>query len=221
MIHLYHCPTARSFRVLWTLEEMGLPYELTLLPFPPRVLAREYLKVNPLGTVPTMFDGELRMTESVAICQYLVDRYGPTPLRVPVEDPEYGAYLNWMYFGEATLTTPLAVVLRYTMVEPPERRLPQAVDDWSKFFLGRLRAVETALKTRELLCCGRLTLADISVGLALMTAEFLGIDDQMGPLVRAYWARLKDYDSFKRSVAASLRAATSTTPREAGSKSSI
>lgn len=204
-IRLYHCPGARSFRVLWTLEEMNLPYELTVLPFPPRVHAREYLAINPLGTVPTMFDGELRMTESVAICQYLAERYGPTSLRVPAEDSQYGPYLNWLLFGEATLTAPLAVVIRYTEVEPPERRLKQAVEDWTRFFLGRLRAVEAALETRELLCCGRLTLADISVGLALMTAEYLGIEGSMGPNVRRYWERLQAYDGFRRAVAAQTR----------------
>lgn len=204
-LRLYHCPGARSFRVLWTLEEMGLPYELTVLPFPPRVHAREYLEINPLGTVPTLFDGDMRMTESVAICQYLADRYGPTRLRVPIEDAEYGPYLNWMYFGEATLTAPLAVVVRYTEVEPAERRLAQAVEDWSRFFFGRLRALESALETRELLCCGRLTLADISVGLALMTAEYLHLGDGLGPNVRRYWARLQEYDSFRRSLAAQTR----------------
>ena len=76
MLTLYHCHDARSFRPLWTLEEMGLPYELKMLPFPPRVAAPDYLDVNPLGTIPTFFDGDMRMTESVAICQYLVSRYG-------------------------------------------------------------------------------------------------------------------------------------------------
>ena len=52
MITLHHCVSARSFRPLWMLEEIGLPYELKMLPFPPRVLARSYLDVNPLGTVP-------------------------------------------------------------------------------------------------------------------------------------------------------------------------
>jgi glutathione S-transferase len=77
MLTLYHCHDARSFRPLWTLEEMGLPYELKMLPFPPRAAAPDYLAVNPLGTVPTFFDGNMRMTESAAICQYLVTRYGP------------------------------------------------------------------------------------------------------------------------------------------------
>ena len=67
MITLYHCVDARSFRALWALEEVGVPYELRMLPFPPRYLQREYLKVNPLGTIPLMIDGETRMTESAAI----------------------------------------------------------------------------------------------------------------------------------------------------------
>ena len=63
MITLYHCDGARSFRPLWMLEEMGLAYELKMLPFPPRVLAKEYLAINPLGTIPFMVDGDTRMTE--------------------------------------------------------------------------------------------------------------------------------------------------------------
>ena len=82
MITLYHCVDARSFRALWALEEVGVPYELKILPFPPRYFAREYLEVNPLGTIPFMIDGETRMTESAAICQYLADRYAGPPLAV-------------------------------------------------------------------------------------------------------------------------------------------
>ena len=59
MITLYHCAAARSFRALWTLEELGLPYDLKMLPFPPRVLAKEYLALNPLGTVPLLLDGDV------------------------------------------------------------------------------------------------------------------------------------------------------------------
>ena len=78
MITLYHCTAARSFRPLWALEELKLPYELKMLPFPPRVFAREYLALNPLGTIPLMIDGDVtRMTESAAIVQYLVDALRP------------------------------------------------------------------------------------------------------------------------------------------------
>ena len=64
MITLYHCDGARSFRPLWMLEEMGLPYELKMLPFPPRVFAKEYLATNPLGTIPFMIDGETKMIKT-------------------------------------------------------------------------------------------------------------------------------------------------------------
>jgi glutathione S-transferase len=60
MITLHHCVSARSFRPLWALGEIGLPYELKMMPFPPRVLARSYLDINPLGTVPALFDGAMR-----------------------------------------------------------------------------------------------------------------------------------------------------------------
>jgi len=121
MITLYHCAAARSFRPLWTLEELGLPYELKMLPFPPRVFAKEYLGINPLGTIPLLLDGETRMTESAGIAQYLVSRYGPTPLAVAVDEPDYGAFINWLHFGEATLTFPQTLVLRYTWKPRPPK----------------------------------------------------------------------------------------------------
>ena len=96
MITLYHCDGARSFRPLWMLEELGLPYELKMLPFPPRVFAKEYLAINPLGTIPFMVDGETKMTESSGICHYIGTKYGPTPLVVAPDEPAYGAFLNWM-----------------------------------------------------------------------------------------------------------------------------
>ena len=67
MITLYHCPDARSFRALWALHEIGLDYDLVLLPFPPRVHDRTYLDINPLGTIPFLIDGETVMSESAAI----------------------------------------------------------------------------------------------------------------------------------------------------------
>jgi glutathione S-transferase len=202
MITLYHCAAARSFRPLWTLEELRLPYELKMLPFPPRVFAREYLAVNSLGTVPFFVDGITRMTESAAITQYLVTRYGPTPLEVGVDESDYGAYLNWLHFGEATLTFPQTLVLRYSELEPEDRRSPQVAADYTKWFLGRLRGVEASVAGSETLCAGRFTAADISVGYALLLAERLGLADDFGPAVAAYWKRLQGRDGFRRAVAA-------------------
>src|SRR4051812_28277164 len=198
MIPPYLCPRARWFRPLWALEELGLSYELKMLPFPPRVYAKDYLGINPLGTIPLMLDGATRMTESAAIAQYLVTRYGPTPLAVDVDEPDYGAFLNWLHFGEATLTFPQTLVLRYSQLEPQERRNPQVVEDYSRWFLGRLRIIETITSTSDYICGGRFTAADISVGYALMLAERLELAPQFGPAVAAYWARLQQRDGFRR-----------------------
>ena len=196
MIELYHCVDARSFRALWALEALQLPYRLHLLPFPPRLLQPDYLEVNPLGTIPLLIDGELRMTESAAIPQYLATRYGPTPLAVLPEEPDYGRWLDWLHRGEATLTFPQTIVLRYTRLEPEPRRLPQAADDYAQWFLSRLRHVTRALGDREWLCAGRFTMADISVGYALLLARNLGLDHKFSPEVAAYWDRLATLPSF-------------------------
>ena len=202
MITLYHCAAARSFRPLWTLEELGLPYDLKMLPFPPRVFAKEYLGINPLGTIPLLLDGDTRMTESSAIAQYLVTRYGPTLLAVNVDEPAYGAFLNWLHFGEATLTFPQTLVLRYTQLEPEERRNPQVATDYAKWFLGRLRGLESTLASNETVCAGRFTAADISVGYALLLAERIGLSKDFGPGVASYWQRLQARDGFRRAVTA-------------------
>lgn len=207
MLTLYHCINARSFRPLWALCEMGLDFELKMLPFPPRYLAREYLEVNPLGTIPLLIDGETRMTESAAICHYLATRYGPSPLAVGVNEADYGAYLNWLVFGEATLTFPQTLVLRYTRLEPEERRSAQVAEDYERWFLGRLRAVEAEAARAETLCAGRFTMADISVGYAVMLAEEIGLGDKLPALVTDYWLRLKGRPGFQQALHAQQRAA--------------
>ena len=88
MIALYHSPRTRSVRVLWLLEELGLPYELHTLAFSPDSLkGADYLKINPLGKVPTITDGALTMFESGAIVEYLLERYGDGRLAPKVGTP--------------------------------------------------------------------------------------------------------------------------------------
>jgi glutathione S-transferase len=207
MITLHHCIAARSFRPLWTLEELGLPYALQMLPFPPRALARPYLEVNPLGTVPLLIDGDTRMTESAAICQYLCARHGPTPLNVEPGEADYGAYLNFLHFGEATLTFPLTLVLRYARFEPEVRRQPQVAEDYARWFLARARTLEPRLVGQPHLCAGRFTAADISVGYALLLARHLGLDTRFTPAVAAYLARLQERPAYRRAVTAEVEAA--------------
>lgn len=207
MITLHHCVSARSFRPLWLLEELGLPYELRMWPFPPRALARHYLEENPLGTVPLLVDGHVRMTESAAICQYLAARHSPGVLGVAASDAHFGAYLNWLHMSDATLTFPQTLVLRYRHFETGERLQPQVANDYERWFLARLRAVENALTEADYLCAMRFTAADIAVGYALLLAEHLGLAEQFTPNIRAYWVRLQDRPAFQRALARQQQAA--------------
>ncbi|MDG5975476.1 glutathione S-transferase domain-containing protein [Hydrogenophaga taeniospiralis CCUG 15921] len=207
MIVLHHCVSARSLRPLWMLEELGLPYELRMLPFPPRVHARPYLDLNPLGTVPLLEDGATRMTESAAMCQYLAARHSPDGLDVQADEPAFGAYLNWLHMSDATLTFPQTLVLRYTHFEPPERLQPQVAADYARWFLARLRAVDVAVQKDEHLCAGRFTAADVAVGYALVLARHLGLDAQFPPAVAAYWQRLQARPAFQRALRVEREAA--------------
>jgi glutathione S-transferase len=146
------------------------------------------------------------MTESTGICHYLGIKYGPTPLMVDENDPAYGAFLNWMYFSDATLTFPQTLVLRYSQLEPEERRSPQVATDYAKWFLGRLRVVEAAAGKAETLCAGRFTAADIAIGFALRLAGSIGLAKEFGPNVAAYWARLQQREAYQRAVAAERKA---------------
>ncbi|WP_298171663.1 glutathione S-transferase family protein [Novosphingobium sp.] len=203
MIELYHCKDARSFRALWALEELGLPYKLHTMPFPPRVRVPEYLEQNPLGTIPLLVDGETRMTESSAIPQYLATRYGPTPLAVSPEEADYGLWLDWMHRSEATLTFPQTIVLRYTRFEPDERKLKQAADDYTQWFFSRLKHLTRALEDgREWLCAGRFTMADICTAYALLLARDLGLDYKFSPEIAAYWDRASTRPAFLAAKAA-------------------
>jgi len=206
-LKLWHCKGSRSVRPLWTLEEMDLNYELEVMKFPPRFMHPDYTEINPIGTVPFFTDSGdknsvnvSKMTESVAICRYLVDKYGPTDLAVGIEEVDYADYLNWLYRSDATLTFPLTIVMRYTRLEPEERRLEQAVEDYKVWFFSRLRSVESALEGKEYLCAGRFTLADIAVGYALAFAENLCLRDGFKANTNNYYERLKARPCFQKAI---------------------
>ena len=184
---LYHCGDARSLRCLWAAEEAGLDIDLRVLPFPPRAFAPEYKEVNPLKTVPGWVENGVVLTESAAICERIAQG---TKLEVHSDEPDFWPYRNWLHRSDATLTFPLAIMIRYTRVEPPERRLDQAVEDYRAFFAGRARSIETALGDgREWLSAGRFTIADICVGYAAFLARTLNAEDALGEATVAWLDR--------------------------------
>ena len=194
---IYGTQNSRAVRPIWTAEEMGLDYELDMMPFPPRVFQKEYLETNMLGTVPYLVDGEVKMTESVAMCQYIVEKYGPTDLRVLPDEKDYPNYLNWLFHADATLTFPQTVVLRYKFQEPGVA--DAAVEGYSRWFVSRLKLLEESLNNKEYLCSNRFTLADICVSYAINLAEALGIEQAFKPNIKRWSKNLFSRPAFIKS----------------------
>ena len=159
---------------------------------------KEYLDVNMLGTIPYLTDGEVKMTESVAMAQYLVEKYGPTDLRVSPDEPDYPSYLNWLFHSDATLTFPQTVVLRYKLQEPGVA--DAAVDGYSRWFVSRLKLLETTLEDREFLCSSRFTIADICVSYAITLADSLGIEQAFKPNIKRWTDMLFEREAYKKSM---------------------
>lgn len=193
---LYHCADARSLRCLWAVEETGIEVDLRLLKFPPRAFEPDYRAVNPLMTIPGWVEDGRLMTELAAICERIAEG---TPLDVRRDEADYWDARNWLHRSDATLTFPLAIMIRYTRVEPEERRLRQAVEDYKAFFGGRAKSIEAALADgREWLVAGRFTIADIVTGYAAFLATTLGADDVLGDATTAWLERCMARDGFKR-----------------------
>ena len=134
-------------------------------------------------------------------------RHSPGGLDVAAHEPDHAAYLNWLHMSDATLTFPQTLLLRYGRFEPAERQQPQVVEDYRRWFLARLRAVEARAAQAEHLCAGRFTAADVAVGYALLLARHLGLEPQFGPATAAYRQRLQQRPAYQRAMAAQHAAA--------------
>jgi len=200
MVTVYHAKNTRSIRVLWTLEELGVKADVKSLPFPPSKLQPDYLSVNPTGTVPTLIDGPVRLTESMAICEYLAAKYDSSLLVAP-GDPARTDFLQWLWYGESTLMTPLS---RRATVSRLQRKGPDidaVLEDAANNTGVRLVALEQRLEGRDFLVAGRLTLADISVGYPLHLVGAFGLDRMLGPRTTAYRERLRARPAYQKAIA--------------------
>ena len=198
MIKLWHCHNSRSLRVLWALEELGLDYQLISMSFPPRFLDKSFLEINPLGTVPFMQDDGASFSESGAMLMYLGQKCSPSKLSLSSGDKRYDQYLNYMFQSDATLTFPQTLILRYSQFESGDRQNQQIVDDYSQWFLARLKGVNETLLTQKYLCGDSFTLADIAVGYALYLGRLLGLDEHFKPQTKAYLERIISRPAFKK-----------------------
>jgi glutathione S-transferase len=200
VIKLYHAQLTRSIRIIWLLEELGIPYELATVAFkPPR---HSFEQDTPSGKFPVLEEDGLVLSESGAILEYLIEKYGKGRLAPPVGSPDRGPYLQWVHFAEATAFPPIGDVARHTMFLPEAERIPQVAADGRARTKNALDVIERRLAGREYLVGGTLSGADVMMGYFLMAARMLGILGAEHPNIAAYWERLAARPGFQKALSA-------------------
>jgi glutathione S-transferase len=190
----------RGFRVVWLLEEMGLPYRLR----PVDLLAgvaedAEFLAVNPAGFIPAIQDGDVTMVESIAIMEYLMARYGPTPLAPDPHDPAFPAYQQFLHLGEAGLAASVYFVVVSRNLAPEAERQNWGARKALQVFESRLELVTRQLARSPYLAGETFTAADISVTYALEFARRTGCA-ALGEAEQAYIARTSGREAYMRAM---------------------
>jgi glutathione S-transferase len=199
MIVVHHAPKARSVRVVWLLEELGVPFQVK-----PVALSREtlqsdaHLKVHPLGKVPAIQDGDLTMFESGAIVEYLIERYANGRLAPPPAAPARAQYLQWLHFGEATCLPPLSDLVQHSFLRPEAERIPAMVPDARARVVQWMDVLDRALATRPYVAGEEFTAADVMIGYAVALAKLLQLVGPDHPKVAAYLARLEARPAFQK-----------------------
>jgi glutathione S-transferase len=179
---------------------MGLAYRLR----PVDLLAgvekdAEFLAVNPAGFIPAIQDGDVTMVESIAIMEYLMARYGPTPLAPDPHDPAFPAYQQFLHLGEAGLAASIYFVVGARNFAPEAERHNWSAGQALEVFESRLGSVTRQLARSPYLAGEAFTAADISVTYALQLARRSG-GVVLGEAERAYMARTGGREAYKRAM---------------------
>ena len=190
----------RGLRVVWLLEEMGLPYKLRPVDlFKGAENDPEFMAINPGGYIPAMRDGDVTMVESIAIMEYLMARHGPTSLAPAPHDPAFPGYQQFLHLGEAGLALVAFFVLGARRIAPPDQR-----DNWTagqalRGFESRMRLVTRQLARAPYLAVVAFTAADSSVSYALLLSKRAG-GITLDETVKAYLARTTARDAYNRAL---------------------
>jgi glutathione S-transferase len=199
MLRIYHSQGARSLRVLWLCEEMGVPYETAEASF--FKPSDEFKAVNPLRTVPAMTDGDVRMIESVAMMMYIMVKYGPTDLEVKPDEAGYGAYLQFLLFGEAGVAAYGNPLVATRFMAPDDQKQNWTAGYLKSAIIKRLEFVADCLGGNDFVAADRFTAADISIAYIVTGAKFAGIENDIPSGVKMYVDKLWQRPAFQRAAA--------------------
>ncbi|HYD45031.1 MAG TPA: glutathione S-transferase family protein [Phenylobacterium sp.] len=200
MITVFGGSTSRSFRVVWLLEEMGLACRIR----PVNMLADEpdagLMAVNPAYYIPVLQDGDVTMVESIAIMEYLMARYGPTPLAPAANDRAFPDYQQFLHLGEAGLATLMMPVIVSGFLAPEPERNNWAARWALECVENRMKLVRRQLARAPYMAGDSFTAADISVAYALELSQKTGIGVELGEAEQAYLARTSGRPAYRRAL---------------------
>lgn len=201
MIKLYYAPRTRAVRILWLLEELGLPYELARVEFKP-TSTRFFIQDTPTGKLPTIEDGDIVMAESGAIIEYILERYGEGRLAPAPGSAARAAYLQWFHFAESTAFPPMGIVVWLTVYRSDADKHPEVIADAKIRAQAGLDQIEKALAGNDYILGEAFTAADIMLGFTLYAAQILDLLDQRHGNIAAYLHRLTARPALQKAMAA-------------------
>lgn len=200
MLKLHFAPNSRASRTLWLLEELGLDYELNRMDFHPKDLkSDEHRARHPLGRVPVLEDGDVRIFESGAIADYILARHGDGGLKPAPDDPRFPEYLQWFHYCEGMVMPPVNTIVVQTLLLPPERRSEEALGQAQRLLTKALAPVNDALEGREYMI-GDLSGADFMIGHASFMSRRLGCVPEEMTHLHGYVERLEARPAFVKGI---------------------
>ena len=202
MLTLHFAPNSRAGRIVWLLEELGLDYNLNRMDFHPKDLKSSAHRArHPLGRVPVLDDGDLRLYESGAIVEYIIARHTDGALKPAVDSPLFPAFLQWFHYCEGMVMPPVNTIVVQTLLLPPERRNKEALGQAQRLLTKALAPVDEQLEGKDYLI-GDFSAADVMLGHACFMSRRLGcVTDEM-PHLLAYIERVEARPAFQKAMSA-------------------
>ena len=199
MIRLHHLNQSRSLRILWLLEELGIPYELISHQRNTKThLAPQSLKaIHPLGKSPVIeIDGEM-VAESGAIVELLIERFAPNRLRPAIDSPSYHDYLQWIHFAESSLMVPYLIdIFTKNAIKSDDTFLSKYISTEKHNLLSYLN---TVVKNKSYIVANKLSGADFMMAFDLiLMAQTKELDDYDN--IKQYALQLASLDSYQRAM---------------------
>ncbi len=199
MPKLFYVPRTRASRPRIVLEELGIPHELVRLDSAKgETRTPDHLARHPLGHVPVLEDGDVRIFESGAICFWLAERYGEGKLLPPPGSPGRALAYQWLCFALAELEPPLGPLGAEQRKPEPERDRAR-IDESKAKFHAAAKAVNAALAGRDFLLGAELSVVDVVVAAILSYGKFLAGLEGL-PAAEAYVLRMRSRPAWKRAT---------------------